>query len=79
VLRHVEREELLLADPRDRGRDGDDEEHEPEREEPDPPVGNRLAAPRERSCPDAVRDRDQHDGRKLEHERHCRGGAQASA
>ena len=49
VLRHVEREELLLADGRDRRRDRDDEERDPEREERDAPAGNRLPAARERA------------------------------
>ena len=39
VLRHVEREELLLADLRDRRRDGEDEEGDAEREECDAPAG----------------------------------------
>ena len=66
VLRHVEREELLLGDGCERRGDRDDEEHDPEREEADPPPRYRLPAPGERSRPHAVRDRDQHDRGELE-------------
>ena len=48
VLRHVEREELLLADLRDRRGDRDQQQRDPEREEPDPPPGNGLPALRQR-------------------------------
>ena len=66
VLRHVEREELLLADLRDRRGDGDDEQRDAEREERDAPAGNGLLATRERARADGVRDRDEHDRRELE-------------
>jgi hypothetical protein len=66
VLRHVEREELLLADGSQRRRDGDEEQHEPEREEPDAPARHGLPAAGERSGTHAVGNRDQHDRCELE-------------
>ena len=66
VLRHVEREELLLGDRRQRRGDRNDEEHDPEREEADPPTRYRLPALGERPRPHAVRERDQHDRGELE-------------
>ena len=66
VLRHVEREELLLGDGRERRGDRDDEEQDPEREERHSPAGHRLPALGEGPRPHAVGDRDQHDRRELE-------------
>jgi hypothetical protein len=66
VLRHVEGEQPLLADPRDRRSDRDDEERDAEREERDAPPRNRLAAASESARPDAVRERDQGDRGELE-------------
>jgi hypothetical protein len=66
VLGHVEREQLLLADPRDRRRDRSQEEHEAECEERDPPAGDGLAALGERPRADAVRHGDEPDGRQLQ-------------
>ena len=66
VLRHVEREELLLADLRDGGRDGDDQERDPEGEQRDAPARHRLPAARHRASPQRVGDGDERDRRELE-------------
>ena len=66
VLGHVEREQLLLSDGRDRRRDGDDEEGDSERVERDPPPRHRLPATGERPCPYRVGDCDEDDGRELQ-------------
>ena len=66
VLRHVEREELLLSDDRDRRRECDHEEREAEGEERDPPARHRLVAAGKRPCPHGVGDADEDDRRELE-------------
>ena len=66
VLRHVEREELLLCDDRDRRRECDHEERQTEGEERDPPSRHRLVAAGKCPCPHAVGDADEDDRCELE-------------
>src|SRR5207247_4065431 len=76
VLRHVERERLLLAEGRDRGYERDDEEADAEREEEVAPLGDGRSLARERSGPLPVEERsdgDRHQLERLERPRGLRG------
>ena len=67
VLSHVEAlEQLLLADPRDRRRDCDEEEDETERGGRSSPAWDGLAALCERPRAHPVRHGDEPDGRQLQ-------------
>ena len=66
VLQHVEAEELLLADRRDRRGEGEHEQRNPEREQQDPPERQGRAAAPQRSRPHRIGHRRDRHRRELQ-------------